>query len=531
MTEDQTSSLADAIRDARERLGAELRAQAEHILRLSQGVSALQLLHGRTEQEAAHQWDEVERAAAGASEAASAAAQAATADAVAAAVAAVPKTSPDAGLEQILNAIRSLTTCTLPEQLFEVLTEESAKLGVRAAVFDVRGKAAWGASAHGFGPAVTDRVVRSLIVQVNQDNPFRQVCETAEPVDVTAEALRKNRNVLDKLKPPLHAHVLLLPIRSAGAVSAIFYADPTDGTQILPAKALQILAEFAGAQIDRLIALSGGAAEEPEQNVEQGVLEAAETDLPVADVQAASAAVPPAVADAATAAADSSQAPGQIPAEPAVSEPAHVQPDVDAHPKAADAPAPDGHAYPAEAGAPEVPAVEQTVATAMPAPHAAIHEVKSEVESAVTEHHDEPLVPPFPPDPILTHAPSIEPLSVEAPHLVTVEESSSPAVAPAFDIAQLSASEQKIHKDAKRFARILVSEIELYNRSKVAEGRQHHDLYKRLRSDIDRSRQTYDKRFGKVLDKQFDYFYDELVKALAMNDPALLGPEYPGSPA
>jgi hypothetical protein len=88
-----------------------------------------------------------------------------------------------------------------------------------------------------------------------------------------------------------------------------------------------------------------------------------------------------------------------------------------------------------------------------------------------------------------------------------------------------------VHKDAKRFAKILVSEIELYNKTKVADGRKNRDLYKRLKSDIDRSRQTFEKRFAKVLSKQFDYFHDELVKALALNDPALLGPEYPGPSA
>src|SRR5208337_4616185 len=90
-----------------------------------------------------------------------------------------------------------------------------------------------------------------------------------------------------------------------------------------------------------------------------------------------------------------------------------------------------------------------------------------------------------------------------------------PPPAPAgFDVSQLSEAEQKVHKDAKRFAKLLVSEIELYNKAKVADGRKNRDLYKRLKSDIDRSRQTYEKRFGKILSKQFDYFHAELVKNL-----------------
>ena len=105
---------------------------------------------------------------------------------------------------------------------------------VRAAVFDVRGKAAWGASARGFGEGLSDKAFRGLVVPLNQDTPFRQVFETGGHVDLTAEGLRKNRNVLDRLKPHPGEPILLLPIRSAGSVSAIFYADPGGKGGALP---------------------------------------------------------------------------------------------------------------------------------------------------------------------------------------------------------------------------------------------------------------------------------------------------------
>jgi hypothetical protein len=103
-----------------------------------------------------------------------------------------------------------------------------------------------------------------------------------------------------------------------------------------------------------------------------------------------------------------------------------------------------------------------------------------------------------------------------------------PPPAAGVDLSQLSEEEQKSHRDAKRFAKLLVSEIELYNKAKVAEGRRSSDLYKRLKSDIDRSRQTYEKRFGKTVGKQHDYFHEELIRTLAGNESSLLGPEYPG---
>jgi hypothetical protein len=115
---------------------------------------------------------------------------------------------------------------------------------------------------------------------------------------------------------------------------------------------------------------------------------------------------------------------------------------------------------------------------------------------------------------------------IEAQRAVGVP--SAPASGVRFDTSQLSEAEQKIHKDARRFAKVLVSDIEYYNKAKVEEGRKNKDLYQRMKLDIDRSRLTFAERFGKSVGKQFDYFHDELVRSLAGNDPSLLGSDYPG---
>jgi GAF domain-containing protein len=88
--------------------------------------------------------------------------------------------------------------------------------------------------------------------------------------------------------------------------------------------------------------------------------------------------------------------------------------------------------------------------------------------------------------------------------------------------------DEKAHNDARRFARLLVSEIKLYNELKVAEGRRGGDLYDRLKEDIDRSRQMYEKRVTPSVSAKFDYFYDELVSTLAEGDPSKLGSDCPG---
>ena len=357
--------------------------------------------------------------------------------------------SADTALENVLGAVRSLMTCTIPEQVLQILAEEAARWGVRAAIFDVRGKAAWGASANGFGPKLTEKTFQSLIIPLNQENPFRQVCETAGPVEASADTLKKNRNLLEKLKPAPDAPVLLLPIRAAGTVSAIFYADPGGKGDSLPVYALKILSEFAGAQLDRLIALSGGV---PAEGVGEEV------------------AKPP-----------EAEAPGEF--------------------------------------ADEKTATDEPTATGATASVLDSNAVQSVSAPAAFETATE-ISAPLP----VSEAPTAEEVAASV-------GPASPSAPTGFEISQLSEAEQKVHEDAKRFAKLLVSEIELYNKMKVADGRKNKDLYMRLKSDIDRSRQTFEKRFAKTLGKEFNYFHDELVRTLAANDSTVLGPEYPGPSA
>jgi hypothetical protein len=89
--------------------------------------------------------------------------------------------------------------------------------------------------------------------------------------------------------------------------------------------------------------------------------------------------------------------------------------------------------------------------------------------------------------------------------------------------------ERRLHNDARRFARLLISEIKLYNEQKVAEGRSEHDLYDRLREYIDRSREMYDKRVRAEVAARYDYFHGELVNTLAEGDASKLGSNYPGA--
>jgi len=429
-----TSPLVELVRQVRERLAQELQAQAAQIQRLEQGLQELRERHQQIEGALEQQLQGLEKVELPSGTAGEGSAKA---------------------LEGVLGAVRNLMTATVPEQVLQVATEEAAQMGVRAAVFDVRGKAAWGSAASGFEPQISSRVLHALVVPLGQDNPFRQVFETGGHIDSSPDLLKKNRNILEKFKPPAQAPILLLPIRSGGAVSAIFYADLGGNGSAMPTDALKIVTEFAGAQLDRLMALSGGV---PAAEAEAEVVEAEPAEI-VEEAEAAEEKASSAAAGVAASAVSVEPSPAREEIPPPLVEP------------------------PAAAVA-EIP----PPAVGAPAP-------------AVVE---EPAPPPV----------------------------AAPSPAPAgVDLSQLSEADQKVHKDAKRFAKLLISEIDLYNKTKVADGRKNKDLYKRLKSDIDRSRQTFEKRFGKSVAKQFDYFHEELVRTLAGNDPSLLGSDYPGPTA
>ena len=82
---------------------------------------------------------------------------------------------------------------------------------------------------------------------------------------------------------------------------------------------------------------------------------------------------------------------------------------------------------------------------------------------------------------------------------------------------------ESLHEEARRLARLLVSEIKLYNEDQVEEGRRNRDIYERLKEDIDRSRQMYDERVDPQILRSTDYFYQELVRILAAGDSKALG--------
>jgi hypothetical protein len=147
---------------------------------------------------------------------------------------------------------------------------------------------------------------------------------------------------------------------------------------------------------------------------------------------------------------------------------------------------------------------------------AAAGEVSMALASAVVE----------PPIPVSTTV--VEPVEAQS---VTAEAESAvvemdPAPSAPSPVPPISPEDQDVHRKAQRFARLLVDEIKLYNQAKVAEGRKNKDLYDRLHETIEKSRATYQKRYGNTVAASANYFQHEIIRSLAEDDLSIMGANF-----
>lgn len=181
-----------------------------------------------------------------------------------------------------------------------------------------------------------------------------------------------------------------------------------------------------------------------------------------------------------------------------------------------------------EASPPDVDASE-----GLPAPDADLPPLTAVDEETTRPGSLEPEPIPEPPQPPIQGPP----VASEGLGATTAEpaiSSSSTQVAPPADLQgpgwaftggneASDATSESAHEEAQRLARLLVTEIKLYNEDAVANGRRDGDVYSLLREDIDRSRQIFEDRIDPAVRSENDYFQQALVRILAGGDPGLLG--------
>jgi hypothetical protein len=154
------------------------------------------------------------------------------------------------------------------------------------------------------------------------------------------------------------------------------------------------------------------------------------------------------------------------------------------------------------------------------------------VEPKVVAHAAPPVAPVAP---HVEHA-SFEPeplIELEGePEAIELIEAAAPASAPEgefegdFDVNQLTAEEQELHRRANRVAKVSMQDIKMLRPEQVRLGREKKDLCVRLKDDIEKAHREYDRRFKPIMDHPVDYFYRWAVEILAEGDAHALG-EYP----
>jgi hypothetical protein len=140
-------------------------------------------------------------------------------------------------------------------------------------------------------------------------------------------------------------------------------------------------------------------------------------------------------------------------------------------------------------------------------------------------------IPPAP-APVPTAPPELKPELESLPEPETIELIEPPAASLAveeegeFDVNQLSAEEQELHRRANRVAKVSMQDIKMLRPEQVRLGREQKDLCIRLKDDIEKAHREYDRRFKPIMDHPVDYFYRWMVEILAEGDAHALG-EYP----
>jgi hypothetical protein len=123
------------------------------------------------------------------------------------------------------------------------------------------------------------------------------------------------------------------------------------------------------------------------------------------------------------------------------------------------------------------------------------------------------------PPPAPAKAPAPAPAAAPTPAPAAAATAPSPA-------ASLESSDPQ-HKAARKLARLIVSEIKLYDAALAAEGLASGKVYAKLQDQIDQGIALYERRVPEAVRASFDYMRDEVVRQLAGGDAGKLGPGYP----
>ena len=418
---------------------------------------------------------------------------------------AVPSAPPDAA--HIKRAIEEIAAQQSQTDVLKSLLVGAVEFADRVALFVTKNDQAIGWRVCKASDPANLEMIGGVSLPLSGETIVTRAARGRAPLSGSAQADSEDAILMDQLggSPVVVAAV---PLIVRGKVVAVLYADSTSAeANAINSDALESLAHVASMAVN-LVSIQRAAP------AEQQAVHAATPTTAVSEPQVAESAyepqVEPAISPAATESVDEvSRVTQPLDSQPegAAPESLSVTPPVIVHAQGV-----------VEAAEPTSAAVEEPQSSTAEAPS---HTAPAEQIENVAQ-----TAPPPPSPPVAEPAP-----------VFTSQYSTPLGSARRFGVSEpelpieVSEDERRLHNDARRFARLLVSEIKLYNEPKVREGRSNGDLYDRLRDDIDRSRQMYDKRVAPPVAARHDYFHQELVNTLAEGDVAKLGLSYPGAAA
>ncbi len=377
-----------------------------------------------------------------------------------------PNAASAAGSTDLARAVAEIHMGTSQREILRALLDTSARYAARVALFVVKGSHATGWQARGFA---NSDAVKDFALDENAPAVVRAIGRAiGDRVAASAPVADMDAGFLREVGTPASGEGRILPLILKDKVAALVYADSGAGTAgLLDAGSLELLVLSTSAWLEvnslrKQAQKETLAAQADSHLVESHVVPAAEA--------------------------------------PSFHAPAHTTPAFN-DPFASHVPAfAAGHAKAAAASANE--ALSPVASASAEAPAMAAAGAVAEVQSAVVEL-DPALAGPLP-----------------VGHAETMAEPATPPV------DAVSPEDQEVHRKAQRFARLLVDEVKLYNQAKVAEGRKNKDLYDRLKDAIEKSRATYQKRYGNTVAASANYFQHEIIRSLAEDDLSIMGANF-----
>jgi hypothetical protein len=379
-------------------------------------------------------------------------------------------------------AVDELESRRTQADILNALVNRSAAFAPRVAFFVVKNERATGWRARGLEGTIGDDAVRELSLPLGSDTVLGEVVRARSTWAGEPGSHAEDHKIYNHFGGEPPQRMVAVPLVARDKVVAVLYADSAgQDADAVNLEALETLSRVAGMSVELL------ALRRPPTQTEASARPSAPTQT--------------------QAARPAPQEPQPQEAQPSGFEPQESQ---ESQPAYEERPSAGFDAQPTGFEPQPVEAAQESA-------HVPVGEAQVAQEQARAPHAEESFAPSL--------APAVE--GAATGEAVSPLGRSRRYGSMDMDFPVNVAEEDKrFHNEARRFARLLVSEIKLYNEQKVREGRDNSDLYDRLREDIDRSRQMYDKRVRPEVSSRYDYFHHELVNMLAEGDDARLGESY-----